>query len=79
MLVVPCITSLLLIIVRDATMRSPFIYCNVTLHVSGVVAPIIRSVTTAYGAGHIIVVATGFQRGQVKTWPCWNAVATLMI
>ena len=28
---------------RDATVSSLFIYCKVTLHVSGVVAPIIRS------------------------------------
>ena len=28
---------------RDATISSLFIYCKVTLHVSGVVAPIIRS------------------------------------
>ena len=44
MFVVPYITRLLLIIVhRDATMSSLFIYYKVTLHVSGVVAPIIRS------------------------------------
>ena len=37
-------TALLLsIIVRDATVSSLFIYCEVTLHVSGVVAPIVRS------------------------------------
>ena len=45
MFVVPCITSLLLIIVQqDATMSSLFMYCKITLHVSGVVAPIIRSI-----------------------------------
>ena len=32
-----------IIVQRDATISSLFIYCKVTLHVSGVVAPIIRS------------------------------------
>ena len=34
---------LLIIVQRDATMGSLFIYCNVNLHVLGVVAPIIKS------------------------------------
>jgi len=36
-------TILSIIVQRDATISSLFIYCKVTLHVSGVVAPIIRS------------------------------------
>jgi len=35
--------GLSIIVQRDATISSLFIYCKVTLHVSGVVAPIIRS------------------------------------
>ena len=44
-----------------------FIYCKVTLHVSGVTAPIIRSsktVTAASGTGHNIGTATSLQRGR---------------
>jgi len=42
-----------------------FIYCKVTLHVSGVTAPIIRStktVTATFGIGHNTGTATSFQR-----------------
>jgi len=49
-----------------------FIYCKVSVHVSGVTAPIIRStktVTAASGTGHNIGRATSLQRGQVGTWP----------
>jgi len=43
-----------------------FIYCKVTLHVSEVTAPIIRStktVTAASGTGHNTGTATSLQRG----------------
>ena len=42
--------SLLLLITvqRDATMNSLCIYCKVTLHVSGVVVPIIRNTRFGY-------------------------------
>jgi len=54
-----------------------FIYCKVTLHVSGVKAPIIRStktVTAAYGTGHNIGTATSLQRDQPR-----GLVACLLI
>ena len=47
-----------------------FIYCKVTLHVSGVTAPIIRStktVTATAGIGHNTGTATSFQRGLLRT------------
>ena len=47
-----------------------FIYCKVTLHVSGVTASIIRStktVTAASGQGHNIGTATALQRGLQGT------------
>jgi len=53
-----------------------FIYCNVTLHVSGVTAPIIRStktVTATSGIGHDTGTATSFQRGLIR--PRWKEVA----
>ena len=48
-------------------MQSDLFHCKVTLHVSGVTAPIIRvlkTVTAASGTGHNIGTATSFQRGQ---------------
>jgi len=53
-----------------------FIRCIVTLHVSGVRAPIIRStktVTAASGTGHNPGTATSFQRGPIG--PRWKEVA----
>ena len=52
-----------------------FIYCVVTLHVSGVTAPIIRSaktVTAASGTGHNTGTATSL-RGPIR--PHWREVA----
>ena len=46
-----------------------FIYCKVTLHVSGVTAPIIRStktVTAASGTGHNTGTATSLQRSETR-------------
>ena len=57
-------------------MQSDLFHCRVTLHVSGVTEPIIRStktVTAASGTGHNIGTATSFQRGKI--WPCWKEVA----
>jgi len=51
------------------------IYCKVTLHVSCVTAPIIRSiktVTATFGTGHNTGTATSLRRGQ---WPLWREVA----
>ena len=48
-----------------------FIYCKVTLHVSGVTAPIIRSAKTgnaASGTGHITGTATSLQRPDQPTF-----------
>ena len=45
-----------------------FIYCKVTLHVSGVTAPIIRStktVTATSGTGHNTGTATSLQSGLI--------------
>jgi len=53
-----------------------FIYCKVTVHVSGVTAPIIRStkaVTAASGTSHNTGTATSFQRGPILT--DWREVA----
>ena len=53
-----------------------FIYCTVTLHVSGVTAPIIRStktVSATSGIGHDTGTATSFQRGLIR--PRWKEVA----
>ena len=47
-----------------------FIYCKTTLHVSGVTAPIIRSIKTvpaASGTGHTTCTATPLQRGLIGT------------
>ena len=55
-----------------------FIYCKVTLHVSGVTAPIIRStksVTAASSTGHNTGTATSLQRGLIGIRPCWREVA----
>jgi hypothetical protein len=42
------------------------IYCKITLYVSGVTAPIIRStVTAASGTGHNIWATTFLQRNQI--------------
>jgi len=50
-----------------------FIYCKVTLHVSGV------TLTAASGTDHNIGASTSLQRGQLRTavliWPCWREVA----
>jgi len=49
-----------------------FIYCKVTLHVSGVTAPVIRStktVTATSGIGHNTGTATSFLRGLIRTSP----------
>jgi len=49
-----------------------FIYCKVTLHVSGVTgAP--KTVTAASGTGHDIDTATSLQRGLIR--PRWREVA----
>jgi len=64
-----------------------FIYLKVTLHVSDVTAPIIRSaktVTAASGTGHITDTATSLQRGQIGTGPgpiCprWREVAASIL
>ena len=53
-----------------------FIYYKVTLHVSGVTAPIIwstKTVTADSGAGHNTGTATYFQRGLIR--PRWRKVA----
>ena len=66
------------------TMQSNLFYCKITLHVSGVTAPIIRSdetVTAASGTGHNIGPAVfstpddGPGRDRVPTWPRWKEVA----
>jgi len=47
-----------------------FIYCKVTLHVSGVTAPIIRRLKTvpaASGTGHTTCTATPLQSGLIGT------------
>ena len=47
-----------------------FIYCEVTLHASGVTTPIIKStitVTAASGIGHNTGTATSLQRGLIGT------------
>ena len=59
-------------------MQSDLFHCKVTLHVSGVTAPIITSgvlktVTAASGTGYNIGTATSLQRGPI--WPCWREVA----
>jgi len=49
-----------------------FIYCNVTLHVSGVHRThhqVLKSVPAASGTGHNIGTATSLQRGHI--WPSW--------
>jgi len=64
-----------------------FIYCNVTLHVSGVTAPIIRStkiVTAASGTGHNTGTATTLQRGRLghvimKTVACISSTPRAMV
>ena len=46
-----------------------FIYCKVTLHVSGVTAPIIRSTKNcpaASGTGHNTGAAAPLQRGLIR-------------
>jgi len=51
-----------------------FIYCKVTLHVSGVTAPrVLKSITAASGTGHNIGTATSLQRGPIG--PRWREVA----
>jgi len=53
-----------------------FIYCRVTLNVSGVTAPIIRNTKTATAAsstGHVTGTATSLQRGLIR--PRWREVA----
>ena len=55
-----------------------FIYCKVTLHVSGVTAPIIRStktVTSTSGIGHNTGTATSFQRSTLEG--SWTFLLTL--
>ena len=49
-----------------------FIYCKVTLHVSGVTGAL-KTVTAASGAGHDIGTATSLQRGLIR--PRWREVA----
>jgi len=47
-----------------------FIYCKVTLHVSGVTAPssgVLKTVTATSGTGHNTGTATSFQRGHQAT------------
>ena len=44
-----------------------FIYCRVTLHVSGVTEPIIRSTKNCNRYGHNTGTATSFQRGLIRT------------
>jgi len=47
-----------------------FIYCKVTLHVSGVKHPssgVVKTVTQASGTGHNIGAATSLQRGLIGT------------
>ena len=51
-------------------MQSDLFHCKVTLHVSGVTAPIIRilkTVIAASGTGHNIGTASSLQRGQIGT------------
>ena len=48
-----------------------FIYCKVSLHVSGVTAPIIRSTKNcncSLGTGRNTGTATSFQRGLIGPW-----------
>jgi len=52
-----------------------FIYCKVTLHVSGVTAPIIRS--TKNGTGHNTGTATSLQRGLIR--PRWRGCAVTVL
>jgi len=55
------------------TMQSNLFYRKITLPVSGVTAPIIRSAKNcnrSLGTGHNIGPATSFQRGQVGTGLC---------
>jgi len=56
-----------------------FIYCKVTLHVSGVHRThhqeYTKTVTAASGTGHNIGTAISLQRGRFWTWPCWTEVA----
>jgi len=67
-----------------------FIYCRVTLHVSGVKALIIRNtktVTAASGTGHNIGTAISLQRGLIRQrwreitvpvlWPVPEAAVTV--
>ena len=52
-------------------MQSDLFHCKVTLHVFGVIAPIIRStntVTAASGTGQYIGRATTLQCGQLATF-----------
>jgi len=47
-----------------------FIHCKTTVHVSGVTAPIIRSIKTVTAAsctGHTTCTATPLQRGLIRT------------
>jgi hypothetical protein len=53
-----------------------FIHCKVTLHVSGITAPIIRStknVTATSGIGHNLGAAVSFQSGLIR--PRWKEAA----
>ena len=53
------------------------LFCKFTLHVSGVNHTFhqeyTKTVTTAFGTGHIFCAATSLQRGQA--WPRWKEVA----
>ena len=51
-----------IIVQRDATISSLFIYCKVTLHVSGVVAPINRSTWCGRKVMRLATLCTNQQR-----------------
>ena len=49
-------------------MQSDLFHCKVTLHISGVTAPInrvLKTVTAASGTGHNISTATSLQHGHI--------------
>jgi len=54
-----------------------FIYCKVTLHVSGVTASgVLKTVTAASGTGHNIGTATSLQRGLIGSLPTTRLAQT---
>jgi len=65
--------SMLIKVPTRCNSMQTFIYCRVTLHVSGVTAPIIRStktVSATSGISHGTGTATSFHRGLIGTAHC---------